>query len=179
MKYRLALLLIGLAALTRVLPHPDNFTAFGAMGLFAGAYLRPAWLRFLAPLIALFLSDLYINNVLYAQYYDHFVWFGSLWPYGAFALVTAIGYLFLSGRVSALRVPAAAIVGALLFFAASNFGVWFGSGMYPHTATGLAACYAAGLPFLDNTIIGDLAYSAALFGVYEGVLRMRASHQTV
>ncbi|MFN4080754.1 MAG: DUF6580 family putative transport protein [Saprospiraceae bacterium] len=178
MNYRLALILVGLAALTRVLPHPDNFTAFGAMGLFAGAYLRPVWLRFAAPFIALFLSDLYINNVVYAQYYDHFVWIGSLWTYGAFALVTVFGRLFLSGRVSALRVPVAAALGAFLFFAISNFGVWFGSGMYPHTGAGLAACYAAGLPFLDNTIMSDLAYSAALFGVYEWALRVRGAKQT-
>lgn len=32
---------------------------------------------------------------------------------------------------------------------------------------GLAACYTAGIPFLGNTVLGDLFFSAAMFGVYE------------
>ena len=38
------------------------------------------------------------------------------------------------------------------------------SGMYPPTATGLAACYVAAIPFFQNTLAGDLAFSALLFG---------------
>jgi formate-dependent nitrite reductase membrane component NrfD len=31
---------------------------------------------------------------------------------------------------------------------------------------GLLMCYTAGLPFLSNTVVGDLFFSSALFGVY-------------
>ncbi|HWR95517.1 MAG TPA: DUF6580 family putative transport protein, partial [Arenimonas sp.] len=49
----------------------------------------------------------------------------------------------------------------------TNFGVWFGSAFYPQTAGGLMAAYAAGIPFLQNGVLGTLFYSALLFGTYE------------
>jgi hypothetical protein len=36
--------------------------------------------------------------------------------------------------------------------------------MYPHDAGGLVACYVAAIPFFQNTVAGDLVYSALLFG---------------
>ena len=58
----------------------------------------------------------------------------------------------------------AIIAYSLLFFAVTNLAVWAFSAMYPHTAAGLAACYAAALPFLPQTVIGDLFWAAVLFG---------------
>jgi len=53
----------------------------------------------------------------------------------------------------------------------SNFGVWVSGIMYPKDLSGLAACYVAGIPFFQNTIFGDLFYSAVLFGTFELSLR--------
>jgi hypothetical protein len=36
--------------------------------------------------------------------------------------------------------------------------------MYAHTASGLAACYVAAIPFYQNTLAGDLLYAGLLFG---------------
>jgi hypothetical protein len=36
--------------------------------------------------------------------------------------------------------------------------------MYPHTLAGLATAYGAALPFLPQTVVGDLFWAAALFG---------------
>jgi len=36
--------------------------------------------------------------------------------------------------------------------------------MYPLNVQGLAQCYAAALPFLDKTVLGDLIWTAVLFG---------------
>ena len=57
-----------------------------------------------------------------------------------------------------------AVAGSALFFLVSNFGTWALSGMYPHTAAGLAACYVAAIPFFQNTLAGDLFYATLLFG---------------
>src|SRR5689334_15212272 len=54
------------AAATRIIPHPWNFTAVGAMCLFGGAYFRRRWQAFFVPLAALVLSDI----VLAATRYD-------------------------------------------------------------------------------------------------------------
>ena len=42
------------------------------------------------------------------------------------------------------------------------------SSFYPKTLTGLGACYTAGLPFLQNAMVGDLMYVGILFGVFDG-----------
>ena len=52
----------------------------------------------------------------------------------------------------------------MLFFTVTNLAVWAFSGMYPDTGTGLVACYAAALPFFQNTLAGDLWFSTILFG---------------
>lgn len=164
---RLAFALIVLAALTRLLPHPNNFTPIGAIGLFGAAYFQRRWLALLVPFAALFVSDLLLNNIVYRQYYPTFTWFTSGWIYGAFALVMLAGWILVRRRVSAGNVLGASLTASLIFFLVTNFSVWLQSGMYPQTQAGLLACYTAGLPFLTNTLLGDLCFSVVLFGVYE------------
>ena len=53
---------------------------------------------------------------------------------------------------------------SLFFFVASNFAVWAFSGMYSLDFAGLTQCYVAALPFLQNTVAGDLFWSGVLFG---------------
>jgi hypothetical protein len=36
--------------------------------------------------------------------------------------------------------------------------------MYSRTLSGLMNCYIAGVPFFRGTLVGDLVYSAVLFG---------------
>jgi hypothetical protein len=63
-----------------------------------------------------------------------------------------------------MTVVGAALASSVLFFIVTNFGTWLVSGMYPLTGGGLAACYVAGIPFFQNTAVGDLFYCAVLFG---------------
>jgi hypothetical protein len=42
--------------------------------------------------------------------------------------------------------------------------MWLSSGFYPRTLVGLEACYMAAIPFFQNTVAGDLLFSALLFG---------------
>lgn len=122
------------------------------MALFGGAYFRPIWLAFVVPLMALFLSDAVIG------FYSHMEV-----VYISFALVTVLGSTSLS-RLSPLRVGAVAVASSVLFYLITNFGVWLYSSDYPHNAGGMIACYVAGIPFFQNTVAGDLFYSAIVFG---------------
>ncbi len=161
--------LVLIAALSRLLPHLPNMTAVGAMALFSGAYVSNRVLAVILPLISLFLSDLILNNVVYAAYNNgQFVWFygGAIWIYGAIALTVLIGFS-LAKNVNSKSVLGASLVCSGAFFLISNFGVWQGGSMYPQNLTGLIACYAAGLPFLMNSLIGDLGFAALLFGGFE------------
>ena len=160
--------MIFVAAMSRLLPHPPNFAPIGGMALFGAAYYAKRYWAFIIPIATMWISDLVLNNVVYGQYFDSFVWFysGSLFTYGAFALIALLG-LWTLRRV---RIPAllgSAVGASVLFFLVSNFGVWWSSGMYPHTVAGLWTCYAAGLPFFQNTLAGDLVYTALLFGIFE------------
>ena len=148
----IAFILVGAAL--RLIPHPFNFSPIGAIGLFGGAYLgRRAW-SVLIPLAALFLSDLVLG-------------FHSTMPavYGAFVLVTCLG-LVLGPKPSALRVGAMAGASSISFFVITNFAVWAESGMYARSFGGLIECYTLAIPFFQNTLAGDLCFSAVLFGAY-------------
>lgn len=179
MKLRLSIALVFAAALTRLLPHPDNFTPIGAMALFGAAYFSRNTLTLTIPFISLFLSDLILNNVIYSQYYTGFTLITSWWIYGGFALVMLAGWLLLRNNVSPGRVIVASLTASLLFFLVTNFSVWQSGMMYPRTGAGLMACYAAGLPFLKNTVMGDLFFSGVLFGTYEWIGRRWATGQKV
>ncbi|HEY6268699.1 MAG TPA: DUF6580 family putative transport protein [Candidatus Acidoferrum sp.] len=150
----LALVLIALAAALRIAPHPWNFTPVGAMALFAGAALKDRRLAFLFPLLALFAGDIFIG-------------FHKLIPivYASFLINVAIG-LWLRDRRTVARISLAALLGATQFFLITNFAVWQFLSGYQHTASGLLACYIAGIPFFWSTLAGDALYAALLFGSF-------------
>lgn len=158
-------LLILVAAFSRLIPHWPNFTALGAMALFGAAHFRHKALAILAPFIALYLSDLVINNVIYGSYYDSFVWQISPFIYLGFGLIVLIGYL-LRGRIQLGTVMGASIGASVVFFLVSNLGSWIASPMYTKDLAGLLLAYEAGIPFFWNTLAGDLVYSGILFGGY-------------
>lgn len=141
-----------LAAALRLVPHPPNFTPIAAMALFGGAYLGRRWLAFAAPLGALLLSDLALG------FYPELAF-----VYLSTAATVAIGWA-LAKRRTALGVGLAALACAGLFFVVTNFGVWLVMDYYPKTLAGIAACYVAAIPFFQNTLAGDLFFSALLFG---------------
>ncbi|HTO36025.1 MAG TPA: DUF6580 family putative transport protein, partial [Flavobacterium sp.] len=161
-------LLILLAAFSRLIPHPPNFTPVGAMALFGAAYFSKRYLAFAVPLLAIWLSDLVLNNVLYAQYFDGFSFFypGFYWIYSAFIAIGLIGF-FLLKKIKPLNIFLASLAASSLFFLVSNFGVWASGVMYPKDFNGLLACYTAAIPFFQNTIVGDLVYCGVLFGLFE------------
>jgi hypothetical protein len=155
--------MILLAAISRVLPHPPNFAPITAMALFGGAYFNDKRLAFLVPLGAMLISDSIIG-------------FHSTQPiiYACFALITLIGFR-LQNNKSIGKITLATLAGSTLFFIVTNFAVWIMSDFYPHTASGLMMCYAAGIPFYDssllsspalNTFLGDLTFSAVFFGAF-------------
>ena len=55
------------AAFSRLLPHPPNVTPISAMALFGAAYFGKKYWAILIPLAALWLSNLVLNNIVYAQ----------------------------------------------------------------------------------------------------------------
>ncbi|MBI5629920.1 MAG: hypothetical protein HY921_03435 [Elusimicrobia bacterium] len=144
--------IVFLAALSRLVPHPPNFTVIGSLALFGGACFEEGLMAFLVPLAALFLSDAVIG-------------FYKEMPavYLSFALTTILGRRMKGNRRSA-QVAQLAFLSAVMFYLITNFGVWACGGMYPRTPQGLIMCYVAALPFFGNTLASTILYSAVLFG---------------
>lgn len=159
---------IVIAALSRVFPHPYNFAPMGAMAIFGAAYFSNKKLSFLLPLLAFFVSDLLVNNILYSSYYSGFTLFtpGFYWMYGSMALIVLAG-IFILKKVNTKTVIAGSLSASVIFFLVTNFGAWIGSPMYPQTLEGLMMSYGAGIPFFHYTVVGDLVYSGIMFGAFE------------
>ena len=161
-------IIILLAAFTRIMPHPPNFSPMAAIGLFGAAHFAKKWQAFLIPLIGIWISDLVINNFIYSSHSSNFVWFydGFYWQYISYILIIFAGLFIFNRGISITKTVGGMISSSGIFFLVSNFGVWAGGTMYPKNFGGLITCYAAGVPFIHNTIISDVLFTTVLFGTY-------------
>jgi hypothetical protein len=164
----LALALIALAISTRRLPHWPNFTALGAAALFTGAFYKRKALAFIIPLAALFLSDLIINNIIYASFYSGFKIFtdGFYFMYLGIFLVSLVGSYASISKAKPQNIAFAALSSSVLFYLITNFGAWIGNPLYAQNFFGLINSYIAGLPFLINGSMATLVYGYGVFGAY-------------
>lgn len=150
-------LVIGIAVVLRLTPHPPNFAPISAMALFGGAYLNKRY-AFVIPLIAMFISDAFLglhNTVPFV--------------YGSFVLSGLIG-IWIKNTKTLNNIIIGSVLSSILFYLITNFGVWLVSGMYANTISGLLQSYTLAIPFFRNTLIGDLFYTGIFFGSYELVL---------
>ena len=148
-------LLILLAAASRWIPHPPNFTPLLAIALFGGTQFRSKFLSVLVPLSILALSDLALGAYPY------------MWAvYMSFVVVIALGWWLKSEEFSWSRWTGGVFGASVVFFLTSNFAVWALGTMYPKTLSGLWSCYVAALPFFHNTLISTVVYGGVLFGAW-------------
>lgn len=156
MKYSAVGLLIALALVARLLPHPDNFTPVLAVALFGGATL-PGAAAYAVPLAAMAGSDLALGEPL--------TWTTAI-VYACFLAAARLGRWVGANRTWAKTI-AAALGGSLAFFLATNLAVWLFDALYAQTWDGLIECYAMAIPFFGNSLAGDLFWVVALFGVLD------------
>ena len=161
-------IIILLAAFTRIMPHPPNFSPMAAIGLFGAAHFAKKWQAFLIPLIGIWISDLVINNFVYSSHSSNFVWFygGFYWQYISYVFIIFAGLFIFNKGISVTNTLGGMVSSSGIFFLFSNFGVWAGGAMYTKNFSGLITCYAAGIPFIHNTIISDALFTTVLFGTY-------------
>lgn len=160
----IVLFVLGAVAM-RFLPHAWNFTPVIAMLLLAACYMKSKHLW--VPVVALVGSDFALNLFVYhapGGLDQYFTW-------GSYLVVIGLALLALKGRVGVGRLIGTTVASSTLFFLISNFGVWVTGEMYPHTLSGLATCYALGVPFYRNAAAGDLLYAGAFFALYAWLQR--------
>lgn len=144
-----------LAATSRLLPHFPNFSPIGALALFGGAMFSNRLMGFLAPLIAMVISDVFLG------FHETI---GSV--YLSFAFTVFIGYWIgnESSKSTYLKIFIAPLASSLLFFFVTNFQMWYL--FYSRDIQGLVTCYSAAIPFYSNTLVSDMFYTYLLFGSY-------------
>jgi hypothetical protein len=168
----LAYIVLLLAVVSRILPHAFhnagwNFTAVGGGLLFFGSRMhgaKRAPLMLASALVALIATDYYLTVYAYG-YAFHAGSYLVTWLWYAAVCLLGMGLL---QKPSVLRVGAGALASSTSFFLLSNLMVWIGgtaASMYPHTLSGLAACYTAAIPFYRNDLVSTAITAGALFGL--------------
>ena len=152
------IILIVLGFTARLFPHPANFVPIGAIAIFGALYL-PKKIALLAPLLAMFVSDIFVG------FYS--------WPmmtsvYLGFAFMGLIGLKVRKNKKFS-TILGGTLLGSVIFFLLTNTAVWAFGTMYTMDISGLFQSYYMALPFFRNSILGDLFYTGVLVGAVEGL----------
>lgn len=141
------------SALYRLLPHWPNIAPFTALAFWTGNTKTSRW-SLAIPLIPLACTDLFLG------------WHATIpFVYGSLILIGLLGRSLHTKKP--LIVLATTLISSLIFFIITNFGAWLTSGLYPHTSNGLITAFTLAIPFYQNAIIGDLAFSLIFFGAMQ------------
>lgn len=166
----LFMVVIGLGG--RIFPHVANVTPLLAIALFAGKEFS-ASLAMGVAIAIIMLSDIALGFV-----QGHSIWGGwTFFTYTGLMGVVCLGRSLLP-QVTMSRLIPCTLGASVGFWVWTNFGTWILSGMYPHTFSGLLTCYELAIPFLRNSMLGDLIWVAVLFGT-PVVLRNLATAQKI
>jgi len=144
---------------------------FAAIAIFGAVFFKNKKLALILPLIAWFISDLILNQTLYAAYNVAIFNANQIFSATALILIVGLGYWwFKKFKIKLPSIAATSFLAALVFFIISNFGVWLSSGMYIKNFAGLIECYIAGIPFFRTAIIGNFLYLFTMVEVYKFVV---------
>jgi hypothetical protein len=163
-----------LSALGRLIPHAPNVTPVGGSCLFAGSRISGIW-AYLLPLAVMIATDPIVGHAGGAS--SGYSWSSPV-IYACFMINVWIGRRMLR-TVTPVRVGSAAFLCSLQFFLLTNLAVWASTAIYAASFSGLMLCYTEALPFWGRTLAGDLFYSAAIFGLYELLIRRTAAAKPI
>lgn len=162
----LSAVLLGFVALVvmRVYLEIPNFNPLGAVALMGGILFSSKLLRWIVPIGALFLGDIYLGlSSPIAMEYLFSIDF--LFVYASFAVIILIG-TFLSKEATLSKVIGGSLLAAIAFFLISNTGSWITMPVYSKDLSGLLDSYFAALPFSRATLIGQVLFSVVIFITY-------------
>ncbi len=128
--------------ISRLIPHPPNFTSTIAIAFYVPALFGIKFI--IVAITAFIISDLFIGT--------HQL---ILFTWGSLLLIGLLSKYFNKKFYRILGVS----FSCLVFFLISNFGVWLLGDLYTKNLAGIFSCYAMGLPFLLNSLIGTLVLS--------------------
>ena len=128
--------LILILALSRLMPHPDNFTPIIALAIMSSYFFRNINFSYAIMLFSMLLADFFIGV------YSH-----MLFVYLSLFLIVLI-FFKISKKMNYKNLFIFSFFGSLIFFLISNFGVWLVGNLYERNINGLIECYFMAIPFL-------------------------------
>ena len=151
--------LVLILVLSRLIPHPPNFTPIVAVAIMSGYLFKNIYLSFTTLLVSMLVADAFIG------FYENifFVYLSLLF----------LVYIFykLGRKINLKNLFLYSFTGSILFFIITNFGVWsLGSpGLdnvpYEKNLQGLIKCYILAIPFIKNTVLSTLIFSYSVLSV--------------
>ncbi|MDR1139729.1 MAG: hypothetical protein LBK93_03840 [Rickettsiales bacterium] len=161
---QLGVVLVIFGILGRLIPHIPNVTPLTSICLIAGANLS-RWGAFLVLSITMFISDIILALMFGYPIFNYC----TLFTYTGFVVITFVDSKL---QCSQQSLPIYVCCSSLGFWIWTNFGVWITSNLYPKTLVGLSGCYIAALPFLRNSLIGDMIWGLVIFGFLKNFSRL-------
>ena len=155
--------LILILALSRLIPHPGNFTPVIAVAMMSGYFFRNIYFSLSILLIAMLIADIFIG------FYENMIF--------VYLSLMFIAFVFfkISKKINFKNLFVYSFAGSLIFFILSNFGVWIlGSpGVdnlpYDKNLNGLIECYIFAIPFFGNTFLSTLIFAYPGIFIYKSL----------
>ena len=139
-----------LLVLSRVVPHPPNFTPILAGIIFLPFIKKDFIFSMIVPIFVMLISDFIIGM--------HSLMF---WTYLPILILSFLAFYFYQD--SFRRVINLAIFSPIIFFILSNFGVWVNSAKYSRDFSGLVECYIYAIPFYASSAISCILFSIIFY----------------
>ena len=145
--------LILILIISRLIPHPPNFTPIISVAIISSYFFKDKFLSILVLMISMILSDFLIGfhkNIFFV--------------YLSLVTITLVFYN-LREKINFKSMFLFGFFGSLIFYLISNFGVWILGTMYEKNFSGLLNCYIMAIPFFKNTFLSTLFFSYAVLVV--------------
>jgi hypothetical protein len=139
--------LILILGLSRLIPHPPNFTPIIALAVMSSFLFRNIFISLGVTIFSMFISDMIIGI--------HSNMFFVYLP----LIIIIIFFNKFSVKLNTLNLILYSFIGSILFFIISNFGVWMTTELYEKNLSGLVNCYIMAIPFFHNTVFSTLLFS--------------------
>ena len=110
--------LILILAISRLIPHPPNFTPVIAVAIMSSCFFKNINLSIIILTLSMLLSDLFIG-----------LYYNIIFIYFSLILITIV-FFKLSKRINYKTLFVFSFFGSLIFYIISNFGVWMFGNLY-------------------------------------------------
>ena len=159
-KLVLPIVIILSLSLTRLIPHPWNFTPLLAVGIFSGFYFKQFYLGLFVVIVSMFVGDLFLG-------------FHSTMFFTYISLAAAVLIGLYVKRFKFTEIFFGGLASSVCFFIITNFGAWLTHGMYAKNFSGLMQSYVMAIPFFQNTLISTFLYLLLFKLLFDLVVKKR------